>query len=206
MDIDSLPSNSHKSKEKQYNLPEKKVESVVTGTTSTKKKSSVTKIADVFLPEDVSSVKDYILRDVIIPKVRNMLHDIGAEAWDSFWGISGRSSNRPVASRVSYTSYDKYSRRGNDAQDRRPRQRTGVDYDDIVFSSRGDAEVVLDRMDELCDQYQAVSVADMYELADVSNDNYTLNKYGWTDIHEAKIVRLSGGDYTIKMPKAMPLD
>lgn len=204
MDIDSLPSNSHKSREEQYHKPEKKVEKVVSGSTSTKKKSSIVKLADVFLPEDVASVKSYIIGDVIIPKIKNMLHDIGAEAWDSFWGISGRSS-RPSASRVSYVSYDKYSRNKTDISDH-PRQRSGIDYDDIVFSSRGDVQSMLDSMSDICDQYQAVSVADMYELADVPNENYTLNKYGWTDIHDAKIVRLSGGDYTIKMPRAVSLD
>lgn len=208
MDINSLPSNSHKSKEqerREYSKPEKKVTPVVTSEVKTKKKSSIVRLADVFLPEDVTSVREYVIKDVIIPKIRDMLHDIGAEAWDSFWGISGRST-RGTATRVTYTSYDKYSRQGRrDISDQSPRQ-SRIDYDDIVFSSRGDAESVLDRMGELCDQYNCVSVADMYELADVSNDNYTLNKYGWTDIRDAKIIRLGGGGYSIKMPKAIQLD
>lgn len=209
MDINSLPSNSNKSREQekqQYNKPEKKIEPVVEAGTRTKKKSGIVRLADVFLPEDVTSVKDYILRDVIIPKIRDMLHDIGAEAWDSFWGISGRST-RGSAAKVSYVSYDKYSSGGRrDISDQSPRQSGRLDYDDIVFSSRGDAEAVLDRMGEICDQYKCVSVADMYDLADVTNDNYALNKYGWTDIHEAKIIRMSGGGYTIKMPRATQLD
>lgn len=207
MDIESLPSNSHKSRAKQYDLPEKKVESVVSGKCNVKKRGGLIKLADVFLPEDVVSVKSYILNDVVIPKIKDLLHDIGAEAWDSFWGISGRSGARPTASRLTYTSYDRYSRLGaNRAEEHNPRRTSGINYDDIVFSSRGDAELVLERMDELCDKYKQVSIADLYDLADISNDNYTLNKYGWTDIREAKIVRLSGGGYTIKMPRATSLD
>ena len=204
MDINSLPSNSHKSKkqDKQYSKPEKKIEPVVSGKATVKKKSGIVRLADVFLPEDVSSVKEYILVDVIIPKIKNMLHDIGSEAWDSFWGISGRSNSRSTASRVSYVSYDKYSR---DKQPENPR-RSGVNYEDIIFSTRGDAESVYDRMAELCDTFNAVSVADMYELADVPNDNYTLNKYGWTSMEGAQVVRLSGGGFAIKMPKARPFD
>lgn len=204
MDINSLPSNSHKSREAQYHKPAKKVESVISGTTSTKKKNGIVRLADIFLPEDVESVKGYILDDVIIPKIKNMLHDIGAEAWDSFWGISGRNASRGSASRVSYISYDKYSGRNSDRQTQT--QRRGLNYDDIIFSSRGDAELVLDRMADLCDSYQVVTIADMYELSDVSTDNYMFNKYGWTDVRDAKILRLSGGDYTIKMPKAMPIE
>lgn len=200
MDIDSLPSNSHKSREKQYHLPEKKVEPVVTGKTRLKKKSGIVKLADVFLPEDVSSVKEYIIRDVIIPKIKSMLHDIGSEAWDSFWGISGRSSSGKSIAR--YVSYDKYSQ--NKRSD--PPRRSGVSFEDIEFNSRGDAEIVYDRMAELCDQYNAVSVADMYELAHVSNDNFALTKIGWTSMEGAEVVRVPGGAFKIKMPMAHPFD
>ena len=204
MDINSLPSNSHKSKEqeKQYSKPEKKIEPVVSGKATVKKKSGIVRLADVFLPEDVNSVKDYVVGDIIIPKIRSLLHDIGSEAWDSFWGISGRSNSRGTASKVSYVSYDRYSR---DKQPENPR-RSGVNYEEIVFPTRGDAESVYDRMAELCDTFNAVSVADMYELADVPNDNYTLNKYGWTSMEGAQVIRLSGGGFAIKMPKARPFD
>lgn len=201
MDINSLPSNSHKSKEQQYHLPEKKIEPVVTGKTTVRKKSGIVKIADVFLPEDVSSVKNYIIRDVVIPKIKSMLHDIGAEAWDSFWGISGRSSvNGKSVAR--YVSYDKYSQ---NKQTESPR-RSGVTFEDVEFASRGDAELVFDRMADLCEQYNAVSVADMYELANVSNDNFELNKVGWTTMEGAEVVRVPGGSFKIKMPMARPFD
>lgn len=202
MDINSLPSNSHKSKEQQYSKPEKKIEPVVSGKATVKKKSGIVRLADVFLPEDVESVKDYVIGDIIIPKIRSLLHDIGSEAWDSFWGISGRGASRGTASKVSYVSYDKYSR---DKQPETPR-RSGVNYEEIVFPTRGDAESVFDRMAEVCDTFNAVSVADMYELADVPNDNYTLNKYGWTSMEGAQVIRLSGGGFSIKMPKARPFD
>ena len=57
------------------------------------------------------------------------------------------------------------------------RTRTGYDYDDIILESRGEAEDVLERMDELIATYQVVSVADFYDLVGVSG-NYTDNKYG----------------------------
>ena len=205
MDINSLPSNSHKSKEqeKQYSKPEKKIEPVVSGKAIVKKRTGITKLADVFLPEDVDSVKSYIIFDILIPKIKSGIHDIVSEAWDSFCGISRRSGSRSTASKVSYVSYDKYSR--GDKQPETPR-RSGVNYEEIVFPTRGDAESVYDRMAELCDTFNAVSVADMYELADVPNDNYTLNKYGWTSMEGAQVIRLSGGGFAIKMPKARPFD
>lgn len=78
------------------------------------------------------------------------------------------------------------------------------DYDDIILESRGEAEDVLERMDELIATYQLVSVADFYDLVGVSG-NYTDNKYGWTDIRNASVIRVRDG-YMIKLPKALPLN
>lgn len=48
------------------------------------------------------------------------------------------------------------------------------------------------------------SVADLYDLANVSNDNYAANKYGWTDIAGCRAVRVRDG-YILKLPKPTPL-
>ena len=59
-------------------------------------------------------------------------------------------------------------------------------------------------MDELVDTYGVVRVADLYDLVGKTGD-YTDNKYGWTNIRNAEIVRVREG-YWIKMPRAMPID
>ena len=51
-------------------------------------------------------------------------------------------------------------------------------YDDILFDTRGDAEAVLDAMNDIISQYGTVSVSDFYDLARVPNDNFTMNRYG----------------------------
>ena len=60
-------------------------------------------------------------------------------------------------------------------------------------------------MDELIATYGVVRVADFYELVGVTG-NYTDNKYGWTDIRNASVVRARDGGYIIKLPKAFPID
>ena len=72
------------------------------------------------------------------------------------------------------------------------------------MSNRGEAQDVLDRMDELMDTYGLVRVADLYDLVGITG-NYTDNKYGWTNIRNAEIVRVRDG-YMIKMPRAVPID
>ena len=203
MEIENYPSNSFKSKEEAAEKAlkvEKRVDKPVVKTAKRRKKNPTQKLVDIFLPEDVSSVKTYILQDVIIPKVKDVLHDIGSEAWDSFWGVTGRAKSTG-ASKISYRSY--YEKKSPKDAASYTQTRTGYGYDDIVLESRGEAEEVLTRMDELIETYGVVSVADLYDLVGITCQ-YTDNNYGWSNIHNARVVRIRDG-YVIKMPKALPI-
>ena len=198
--------NSHKSKEEQQeSVPEKKVEKVITGTVKSKKKSEIQKFTDVFISEDVNNVKSYILLDVLAPAIKKAISDIVTNGIDMIlYGESNRTKNNSTASKVSYRNY--YDR-GNDKRDygsANSRTKTGYSYDDIILDNRGEAEDVLSRMDELISTYGVVSIADLYDLVGVTG-NYTDNKYGWTDIRSAQVVRIRDG-YLIKLPKALPLN
>ena len=192
--------NSHRSKEEQKSPSEerKKVEKVVNGKVKAKKKSS---FADVFVSEDAANVKDYIWMDVIVPLVKKTICDIFADIPNMiFYGKPGggrRSTNS------SYVSYRDYSRR-DDRPVGESRTRTGYSHDDIILETRGEAEEVLDRMNELIDTYGIVSDADMYDLVGISC-NYTDNKYGWTNIRNAEPIRVRDG-YMLKLPKAIPIN
>lgn len=196
-------SNSHRSKETPKAKPEEKkvVQKVVTGTVKTKKKNELTKLADIFLPEDVQDVKSYVLMDVLIPAAKKLIDDVvtgGVHMW--LYGSAGRSKSS--GSGTSYVSYRNYS----DPRDSRPRaeaRSSRYSYDDIVLESRGDAELVISQMDEMMETYGNVSVADLYDLVGKSCD-YTDNRYGWTNIRNAEPVRVRDG-WMIKMPRAIPL-
>lgn len=197
-------SNSHKSKEQEV-TSEKKIEKVTTGTVKTKKKSELRKFTDVFISEDVESVKSYIILDVLVPAVKKAISDIVTNGIDMIlYGENGSNAKKSTASKVSYRSY--YDRQRDDRMDRRPvpRQVGGYNYDDIILESRGEAEEVLSRMDELVETYGMVSVADLCDLVGATC-KYTDNKYGWTDIRSAHVIRTRDG-YMIKLPKALPLD
>ena len=64
---EEYPSNSNRAKNDKPAAPEKKVEAVVSGGAKTRKKSEAKKLADTFISEDASNVKNYILGDVLIP-------------------------------------------------------------------------------------------------------------------------------------------
>lgn len=197
-------SNSHKSREEKAKKPEK-FEKVVNGVAKTRKKSEVRKFTDVFLAGDVENVKSYILSDVIIPTLKKSISDIVANGIDILlYGESSRhsSSARTMSDRVSYQKYYRDEpRRGGSV--RRPK--SGYNYEDVVVNTRGEAEAIINRMDEIIDQYGTVSVADMYDVSGITAE-HTDYKYGWTDIRSASAERLRDGGYVIKMPRALPLD
>ncbi len=204
--MDNYRPNSHRYKEEQKEATEnkEKVEKVVKGAVKTKKNSEFSKLTDVFISEDASNVKTYILSDVLIPAVKKLISDIVTDGIDMvLYGGSGRQGKRNSgASNISYRSF--YDRRDDRRQLSEPRTRTGYNYDDIILESRGEAEDVLDRMGELIDTYGMASVADLYDLVGISG-NYTDNKYGWTNIRNAEPVRVRDG-YLLKMPKVGPLN
>ena len=176
-----------------------KNEKIVRGAAKVKKKNKILKFADIFLAEDIDSVKEYIVTDVVIPAVKNAISD----TVDAFLFNGSKDRRRSTASKVSYgRDFDDRERRVKEDRSRRAK---GYEYDEIIFNTRGDAEAVLDRMNDMLDQFSIVSVGDLYDMADISTDNYTVNKYGWKDIQSANVVRVRDG-YIIKLPKPMPID
>ena len=154
--------NSNKFKEENK---EKKVEKVVTGKVITKKRSKMNKFVDEFISEDAKNVKSYVFGEVLIPAIKKAISDIVTDGIDIIlYGESRKGNRKSISDRVSYRNYydGGYSRsRVND----RPISITNAySYDDIILDSRGEAEDVLSRMDELMDTYGLVRVADLYDL------------------------------------------
>lgn len=194
--------NSNRFKEEQKNK-DKKIEKVVTGNVITKKKSKARKFTEELVSEDAKNVKSYVLGEVLIPAIKKLISDIVTDGIDIIlYGQSKKGSKRSTADRVSYRNY--YDEPRNSSRNNRPVLASGYSYDDIILESRGEAQDVLTRMDELVDTYGVVRVADLYDLVGKTGD-YTDNKYGWTNIRNAEIVRVREG-YWIKMPRAMPID
>ena len=195
--------NSHLAREQQAAehppIAEKRVQKVVTGEVSQRKKSGLSEAANSFLSSDVNSVKRYILMDVLVPSIKRAISDIVCNGINMLLGEPNRSKNASAGSKVSYRQYYQDDRRDY----ARPRTQSQYSYDDIVFKNRGDAEEVLYRMEELLERFEVVSVADLFDMAGVSC-NYTDNKYGWTDLRDAYVKRVSDG-YIISLPRATTL-
>lgn len=187
-------------KEKEQSRSEKKVEKVVKGTVKTRKKN---KLTGVFISEDASNVKSYILMDVLVPAIKKAVSDIVRDGIDMIlYGESGRSRKSDGGRSTNYVSYRSYSDRDR-RDERRYESRRAYDYNDIILESKREAEEVLQQMEEMLDRYEVVSVADLYDLVGITG-SYTDNKYGWTSLRSADSVRVRDG-YLLKLPRPTPI-
>ena len=199
------PDNSHSSREQKQDAkqPDRKLEKVVNGEAKTRKKSEVKKFAGFFVPEDTENVKSFILMDVVIPGIKNAIADVVSIMLFGEAGRIGRGG-RDGRSKISYQKYYRDDR--DDRRDyARPRSAAGFEYDDILFEDRGDADLVLDQLESAIDSYGLASVADLYDLAGITCRSYTANKYGWTDIRNAKVVRVRDG-YILQLPRTVQIN
>lgn len=193
-----LPNNSDRARE-NVELPESSIKPVAKAK-GVKKPSGGRKLRNAIISEDVGDVKDYILMDVLIPSIKKTLLEMVTGGLEMSFGGNVRDTRkkRSGTTRVSYSSY--YD------DDDRPRRRRASAFDlgDVEFDTRGEAELVLDSMEDILDRYRTVTVFDYYELSGL-DPRHTYRNYGWASLRNARVISVRGG-YIIDLPKPMPLD
>lgn len=205
IDTTGLVGNSNRDKQKKKEAEERRPQKIITSEVTTKEKSATKKFAEKFFEDEVSNVKTYIIWDVIIPAIKNVISDIVGNSVDMM--LYGRTRNRPqrgmstgnttmVGGLSGYTGYGTFSSRQTGISQR---NRDNYDLDEFVFQSRADAEMVLDTLKEIVSKYKAASVADLCDLIGRSSQ-YTDVKYGWTDLRGADVQRVREG-YVLIMPR-----
>lgn len=195
--MENYTPNSNKYKEEQ----KKKVEKVVTTDVKVRKKS---KFSDVFISEDAGNAGNYIVMEVIVPALKNLVCSVIKDGIDMIlWGGTRRNNSGTPGSRVNYGGYYN-NQNGVSRSSGQTQTRTNYSYDTITFSNRPEALEVLNQMDLLIDTYGQVTVADLYDLVGITGE-YTDQKYGWKNLHNANVVRDRDG-FRIDLPKALPLN
>lgn len=205
MEVADYKPNSNKYKEEQKALQAQAkpvTKPVVSGKTRTKK-NEVRKFTRDFFAEDWDGIKKFIANDILIPAFKRTFYDVfeGGLSRLLFGERGGGGRSRGYADKVSYRDYTASSRKSDNYH---ASSRSVLDYDDIIFDSRGDAEAVLTTMIDIIDTYEEVTVAALYELANAGTPPHTANKYGWDNLSRAYVDRNRDG-YVIKLPRAMPL-
>lgn len=172
------------------------------------KKGWGTKFKEAVISTDNPSIMDYLFYDILVPAAKETISNIISGGIELL--LFGEKRHRPENVRrdgsKSYVSYGSYYN-GNDEPSKRQEFRHAKDrhsFDDVIFNSRGEAEDVLSKMSELIEEYGIVSVADFYDLCNISS-SFTDNRYGWNSFKEAFTERTRDG-YIIRLPRTKPLN
>lgn len=202
------------------------LEQVTTGKVIVKKAGLGKRFRSIFIGEDGRSVATHVLWDVVIPAAKDLLYDAGQEALGRSLGINVRGARRSsgpinyngigstLASRVNY------NRPGfmTDPRDRQQQAQTApkaglpgrnvtlgnVAIDDIILSTRIEADDVIGRMYNLVERYGRVTVADLFDLVGVTGE-YTDENFGWVDLTGARPHRYGQG-YRLDLPRPIQID
>lgn len=194
--------NSHKYKDEQKKVPEKRVQKVISTNAKVKKTGGFKKFLNNFVEEDADSVKNYIVADVVIPAAKKLISDIVRDGIDMIlYGGTNPRKTGSSGSKISYRNF--YDDKRDDRH--RPTTSTRFDYDNVGWDSRGAADAAIAEMSDIIDVFGFVTVSDLYEMANLSAP-YTSNKYGWMSVSTAEVYRGRDGMYYIKLPKASPID
>ena len=214
--MDNYTPNAHRSKD----IPEKIGEKANIGPVKTRKRSEIRKLADVFVSDDVDSVKSYIVMDVLIPAAKKTVSDIVGGVFEIIKNtvdiyLYGEDAVRKKSSNGYKTSYGKYYDKRDDRsrspRDSKPRSSSRFDYEDLLFDSRGDVESIISKMEDVIDAYDHISVATLYNDILDRSAPFTAENYGWMNIKTAHAERVWDYEerrymYALRLPKALPLD
>jgi hypothetical protein len=79
-----------------------------------------------------------------------------------------------------------------------PYRQTKRESNDLVFASRPEAELVVERLIDIIDKYDVASLADLYDLVGLPTA-HTDNKWGWTYLNNVEIRQIRDG-YLVDLP------
>lgn len=209
------PSNSHKSKAgKTPPAVPRKAEKVVTGAVVQVQPSLWKKARNSLVAGDVGqSVWQFVVMDVLIPAAKNMVTDTVSMMGDAIsegvrQAMFGDTQTRAGSGRRTIINYNRVPHRssGPEYGTITPRARAQHDFESVILATRGEAEVVLDRLRELIAEYDVATVEDFYDLVGITGD-FPDNRWGWYDLRPgmATIRHVSGG-YLLSLPRPKLID
>lgn len=194
--------NARKDKEPKA---EKVIEKVVTGEVVQKPKSIGHKFKDIFFGGDFKLAMRFVSSEVLLPALRNLMVDSVTKGAERLvYGESSYRRPRPYDPRpiVQYNNPLAIRRdpRMPNIPEQGPRayRPTRRDANDIILTSREEAELVVERLIDIIDKYDVASLADLNELLGLPTQHVD-NKWGWTYLNNVEIRQIRNG-YLIDLP------
>lgn len=208
------PSNSKTVKKSENtdisnDVEQKQINTV--GKAKVRKKSPLKKLVHSIIEDNINEAKDRAYNDVIVPGLKSLLFDTSIDILESMiYGKDdeGRRDRRRRFNgsfREERTSYGSFYKDGS-RNDDRGSERGNREYhpDEIILDTRTQAIRALDELDRLIHKYGQASVAELYDIVELSGD-WTDHRYGWTSSRGFSVRHINAG-YLIVTPPAELLD
>lgn len=174
------------------------------------------RIREVFIAEDLGTVKGKVFEGVVVPSIKDFIVNIvtntvtmifygekavNVKGYQSSWlGGSGK--------RVSYSTYYASSLNGDNLSKKLSPEMV-TSYTEPLFSSYEEAKECLSDLVEMLDNYPQVTISDLYSHEAVVKNGYhneaVFNKWGWKNLGNAHVSATPSG-YTLNLPKPKYLE
>lgn len=150
---------------------------------------------------DKDEIKDYFVHDLVIPGIKDGILGILSMMFyhDESGGASrggGHDYTRDYRSRNTRNNRNRNRNNGSDSNK--------VNYQDIRFSKRSDADTVCGTLRSRIREYGSASVGDLLDLIDVT-PRHTDWDFGWTSEEDIGIRRLTDGKWLLDVTQAKEL-
>lgn len=187
--------------------PTKDIQKVVTGDVVVKKKPFGSKFKEVFFGGDFKMTMRYLAGDVLLPAFRNLLVDATTKGVERI--VYGQVQQRPSSS-TSYRPITNYRGISNPIRqdprsnvylpDQAPRRTVSVrrEMNEVIVASKEDAEHIIERMIDVIDQFESISLADLHTMLGLPSTPVE-NKWGWRYIKDATVQHVAEG-FLIRFP------
>jgi len=213
---EDFPSNANGAS--TIEMPPKEPPRKLRGKVSTKR-SVLSDVKNEFISEDAPRVGSYILYDVLLPALKDLILDIAHGSIDMAMGGGGRGYGGygRRGSSISFTPYNRYyydddrsSRRRyrNSVDDDIPygRGRGNMDPSSYTFTDKADAVDLLDYLCDYIDRYGQVPAARFYsEIGEDLACKWNTEDVGWYNLGSAKVLPAGRGKWYINFPRMRQL-
>lgn len=205
--MEQFPSQSHKAGEPRETLP------VTRAPGRVRKAPAGRRLLATFFQGDAQTTWTSMIWDTFFPNLRDNLEDsvhngistlFGGTSSGSYYGGRRRSSHSSSGNISKHNPDRALGTRGASEPSRFSREdRQAQRLDVIEIDSRAEAEDVLNAMNATIDQYDAVTLAEFYQMVRITPDHTDFG-WGWEDLGGAKIVH-SRGAYFLDLPPLIKL-
>ena len=200
-----FPSNSIVKKQEEQ---KKRLEPIVDQPVTLKKKGFGTRVKEAIFVDDSGSIGGYIIRDIIVPTVRDTIYNIVTGGLSMALYSTPKASPKRNSGTGTYISYADYYNDGRYAPPKRipqaDRYRTQFDMRNIPVPSSDIGHQALEELADRMQVYGNASVQDLFDILRIGSAPATMVNYGWTDISTAT-VEFIRGEWLLRMPKIVQL-